>query len=156
MASSSILCDRSMQSGQNQIGTRLDLLPQNTPDRKVRLVMRAAWLHRCGVARLLARRTAVWQSEVRFPTWHPHGGLSPLSGTCDEKTQRDFNEWRWMYVKNGKINKNIYIKQSGEFRSSKYGGQSLRGPEFRHVFSQELLDSSCYPDTFSGLMGPLL
>jgi hypothetical protein len=29
------------------------------------------------------------------PTWR-----SPaLSGTCDEETQRDFNEWRWMYVK---------------------------------------------------------
>jgi hypothetical protein len=22
-----------------------------------------------------------------------------LSGTCDEETQRDFNEWRWMYVR---------------------------------------------------------
>jgi hypothetical protein len=29
---------------------------------------------------------------VRFPTWHPHGGLPALSGTCDEETQRDFNE----------------------------------------------------------------
>ncbi len=106
------LYDGSIQSGLNGSGTRLDLLPQNNPDRKVRLDVRAAWLHGCGVARLLARRTAVWQSQVWFPTWHPHGGLSPLSGTCDEETQRDFNEWRWMYAKNGKINKNINNKKS--------------------------------------------
>jgi hypothetical protein len=67
----------------------------------------------CGVARLLARWIAVWQSQVRFPTWHLHGGLFELSGTCNEETQWDFNKWRWMYVKkyeclvNGKINKNI-------------------------------------------------
>jgi hypothetical protein len=55
--------------------------------------------HGCGVARLLACRTAVRQSQVQFLTWHPHGSLSALSRTCDEETQRDFNEWRRMYVK---------------------------------------------------------
>jgi hypothetical protein len=39
------------------------------------------------------------QSQVQFSTWHPHGDLSALSGTCDEETQRDFNAWRWVYVK---------------------------------------------------------
>ncbi len=34
---------------------------------------------------LLARRTAVRQSQVRFPPGHPHGGLSALSGTCGEE-----------------------------------------------------------------------
>jgi hypothetical protein len=47
----------------------------------------------CGVARLLACRTAVRQSQIRFLTWHPHGGLSAL-----KKIQRDFNDLRWMYV----------------------------------------------------------
>jgi hypothetical protein len=51
------------------------------------------------VARLLAHRTAIRQSQVRFPTWHPHGDLFALSGSCNEETQRDFIEWRWMYVK---------------------------------------------------------
>jgi hypothetical protein len=55
--------------------------------------------HWCDVAKLLARRTAVQQSQVRFPTWQQHGGLSLLSGTCDEETQRDFNECKWMFVK---------------------------------------------------------
>jgi hypothetical protein len=69
------------------------------PHSKASVKESAAWLDGCGVARLLACRTAVRKSQVRFPTWHPHGGLTALSGTCDEETQRDFNEWRWMYVK---------------------------------------------------------
>ncbi len=53
----------------------------------------------CDLAKLLAHRTAVWPSQVCFRTWHPHGGLSALSGTCDAETQRDFNKCRWMDAK---------------------------------------------------------
>jgi hypothetical protein len=66
------------------------------------------------MARLLAHQTAVQQSQVRFPIWHPHGGLSALSETCDEENteglqrmEMDVCDKVLLYIKNGKINKNI-------------------------------------------------
>ncbi len=55
------------------------------------------WQFGCGVASMLdCCRVVPGSIPDLAPTWR---SLSALRWTCDDETQADFNEWRWMYVK---------------------------------------------------------
>ncbi len=51
----------------------------------------------CGVAQLAARRLAVRQARVRFPSRH-HREDFPTEHTSDEDMEKGFSEWRRMNV----------------------------------------------------------
>jgi hypothetical protein len=57
----------------------------------------AAWLSRCGVAQLVARRLALRQARVRFSARH-HMEIFPSELTSDEEMERGPGEWRRINV----------------------------------------------------------